>query len=80
MDQINCIVAEAVRDARKAAGVTLAQLSEQTGIPATTLKRRLNGRASFAMDELVRISIALGTTLGALIPEAALTQTGDPAA
>lgn len=72
MVHINEVTAEAVRTAYKNAGATIASLSEETGIPGTTLKRRLNGSTSFHLDELVRIAKALDVTLGALIPEEAL--------
>lgn len=73
MVHINEVTAAAVRTAYKNAGETIATLSEVTGIPSTTLKRRLNGSTSFHLDELVRIAKALDVSLGDLIPEQALS-------
>lgn len=72
MIHINEVTAEAVRTAYKNAGATIATLSEDTGIPSTTLKRRLNGSTSFHLDELARIAKSLNVSLGDLIPEQAL--------
>lgn len=69
MDHINELAAAAVRDAYKAAGVTIDKLSEDTGIAFTTLKRRLSGRTSFRLDELVRIAQALEVPFSELVPQ-----------
>jgi len=72
MVQIDTLTAEAVRTAYKGAGATIASLSEDTGIPFTTLKRRLNGSSSFRLAELVCIARVLDVKLGDLIPEKCL--------
>ncbi|WP_197481891.1 helix-turn-helix domain-containing protein [Rhodococcus sp. HS-D2] len=69
MDHIDELAAAAVRDAYKSAGVTIDKLSEDTGISFTTLKRRLSGRTSFRLDELVRIAQALDVPFSDLVPE-----------
>jgi len=69
MDQIDELAAAAVREAYKAAGVTIEKLSEVTGISPTTLKRRLSGLSSFRLDELVRIARALRVPFSQLIPD-----------
>lgn len=45
-------MAEAVGNAMHAAGETRLSLSEKSGIPRTTLIRRLNGHSAFTVDEL----------------------------
>lgn len=50
-------VADAVNAAMDARGVTRLELSDATGIPRSTLIRRLNGLLpSFTIDELDRIA------------------------
>ena len=44
-------------------------LSEQTGIGAPGLSRRLKGERDFNLDELSSIATALGVPLSALLPE-----------
>ncbi len=53
------LVADRVAESIKASGVTVAWLCEQTGIPRTTLARRLNGSTAFDLNELDRIAAAL---------------------
>lgn len=52
-------VAAAVREAIENSGVTVVWLCETTGIPRTTLTRRLAGHASFTVAELDAIASAL---------------------
>lgn len=40
--------------------VTLAGLAQQTGIPRTTLRRSLEGRRPFTVDELATIAPLIG--------------------
>ncbi len=68
MVPINELTAAAVRDAKKAAGATIESLSDATGIPTSTLKRRLNGQVSFGLDQIVLIAIALDVPFEQLIP------------
>lgn len=49
-----------VADARRRADLTDSQLSSTTGIPRTTLRRKLDGHDDFRLTELARISEALG--------------------
>ena len=42
------------------------QLSEQTGIPRTTLKRRLSGHSAFNVAELAAIATVLGVDFALL--------------
>jgi hypothetical protein len=51
-------------------GGTLRSVSEDTGIPLTTLHRRLRSQdMSFTLGELTRIADLLGTTAGVLVTE-----------
>ena len=53
-----------VRRAAEAAGISQLALAEQTGIPYTTLARRLNGVGKgFTVAELLRIIAVLGISL-----------------
>lgn len=53
-------VADAVKAAMQARTVTQLGLAEATGIPRSTLIRRLNAHSSFTIEELVRIAEHLG--------------------
>ncbi|MFC9769656.1 helix-turn-helix domain-containing protein [Rhodococcus jostii] len=68
MAHIDNLTAAAVRDAYKSVGATIESLSDDTGIPATTLKRRLAGKTSFQLDQLALISEALDVPIERLIP------------
>jgi len=68
MVPINELTAAAVRDAKKAAGATIESLSDDTGIPPSTLKRRLNGQVSFGLDQILLIANALHVPFEKLIP------------
>lgn len=61
MDTLKTTVAARVRAAIDAAGLTLLGLSEATGIPRTTLTRRLSGVSSFTVEELEALARELGT-------------------
>lgn len=53
-------VAAAVAAAVKQAGTNPVALEEATGIPRTTLRRSLDGRRPFKVDELYAIAETLG--------------------
>lgn len=61
-------VAERVSEAIKEHGVTVVWLCERTGIPRSTLNRRLTGAAAFDMNELDRIASALRISTASLLP------------
>lgn len=63
--------AERVAEQIKASGVTVVWLCETTGIPRSTLLRRLNGHAPFTLSEIDRIAAALRVSPDALIGSAA---------
>lgn len=48
-----------LEEARIKAGVSRLSLSEQSGIPRTTLNRILNGQTSASVDQVDRIAAAL---------------------
>lgn len=56
-------LADAIRDATTAAGVSQRELAARTGIPLVTINRKLNHASPFNAIELGAISEALGTSL-----------------
>lgn len=60
--------AERVSAAIEAAGQTHLAVAEQTGIPRTTLLRRLSGAAPFTITELERVADLLDVPVHSLIP------------
>lgn len=59
-------IAEAVKIALADAGVSRRDAAALTGIPLTTLTRRLTGNSPFLSTELDRIASVAGTTVSAL--------------
>lgn len=57
-----------VQAALDAAGRTPLAASEHTGIPRTTLLRRLTGASPFTVAELERIALLLDVPVHSLIP------------
>jgi len=47
---------------RQSAGLSILTLSEKSGVPRTTLDRKLNGHADFSVREVKAIAEALGTS------------------
>lgn len=70
------MVASAIAAALLNAGFTKTHAAEVTGIPYTTLGRKLKGAADFNFTEVKLIADALGVTPGALIPRTYLTTAG----
>lgn len=60
-------VSAAVADRIKESGVTVVWLCERTGIPRSTMIRRLSGHSSFNLNELDRIADALRVDAGDLL-------------
>lgn len=60
--------AQRVTAAIEAAGRTPLTVAEQTGIPRTTLLRRLTGTSPFTVSELERIALMLCVEVHSLIP------------
>lgn len=56
----------ALKDLRVKRGWTLADVSERTGIPASTLSKVENGKTELTMDRLLRISVALEVNIADL--------------
>jgi len=52
-------------------GTTELVLATQTGIPRTTLRRRLTGRSNFLLTELVAIAEFFGIAVSDLVVEVA---------
>ena len=65
--QTDTRVAKAVNAALQQREISVAALAEATGIPRSTLTRRLDCKASFRVNELDEIAAYLGTTTEALI-------------
>lgn len=55
-------IATMVRRAVESTGETVLGLSKATGIPRTTLDRRMRGLQSFTTSELIRIAEHLGVS------------------
>lgn len=62
-------IAKAVQEAMGRAGVNTHNLVKVTGIPRTTLDRRLTGLSPFTTAELAHVAHALDTSLSALLNE-----------
>lgn len=63
--------AASIREAIDLAGHTPFSIAEATGIPRTTLNRRLLGASPFNTEELDAIALALGTNVTDLLMEEA---------
>lgn len=78
--QVASVVAKALGDA----GISQREASARTGIPITTLVRRLGGKSSFKVDELEALAGIIGCTItsffaAAEASAASATQRGDAA-
>ena len=60
--------AQAVSQATVTKGKSVRSLADETGIPLTTMRRKLKGIGEFTPSELFRIADALGITFMDLIP------------
>lgn len=59
---INGAVAAVLRGERAAMGITIAELSERSGVPVVTVQRLLAGRRPFTVAVLDQLAYALGRT------------------
>ena len=66
--QITQQVARSVSQAIVTSGLSKKAVAEATGIPLTTLGRKLLGTSDFTVVELALIADALGVRRGALLP------------
>jgi len=64
-------IAALVSAALREAGIPQRDAASRTGIPITTLSRRLTGNSPFNTDELDLIADLLGVTVSDLIAQAA---------
>ena len=55
-----------LKNIRNEKGLTLANLSELTGFPVSTLSKLENGRTELTVDKLLRITLALGVNVADL--------------
>lgn len=60
---VNRSLVEVIEEARKGAKLSQRDLSEQSGIPLTTLHSKLKGHRSFTITELAAIGNSLNTSL-----------------
>lgn len=67
MDTPDIALGRVVTEALEAAGISSNAAAKQTGIPRTTLLRRLDGLSPFTTTELGRVATLLGTTASALM-------------
>lgn len=61
-------VAAEVRASIARAGVNAKTVAMESGIPTSTLYRRLNGESSFSVDELLAIAAVLGVEVRSFLP------------
>lgn len=59
-------VSEKISNTRKAAGMSVKALSDQSAIPMTTLDRKLRGGGDFSIREIKALALALKTTAAEL--------------
>ncbi|MEU6580622.1 helix-turn-helix transcriptional regulator [Nocardia sp. NPDC046763] len=67
MDPNDLVLAEVVKDAINAAGITQKEVWKHVGIAETTWERRIAGAKSFTMSELFRISEMVGVPSSELV-------------
>lgn len=65
--RLNAELADNVRSALHASGVTIITLADATGIAERTLNRRLQGNSDWTTGEVERIANALGVTVVSLV-------------
>lgn len=65
-EQTSRKIALAVSEALTEAGISQRAAADQSGIPLTTLSRRLTGASPFLITELAVLAQILNTTVGAL--------------
>lgn len=69
----------ALKSLRTDRGWTLAEVSERTGVPVSTLSKAENGKTDLTMDRLLRISVALEVNIADLFRSPAPLQADLPA-
>ena len=69
-EQTSREISRTVSEALAAAGISQRSAADMTGIPLTTLSRRLTGAAPFLVTELAVLAKVLDTTVSALTASA----------
>ena len=69
-EQTSREISRTVSGALANAGISQRTAAEQTGIPLTTLSRRLTGASPFLVTELAVLATLLGTTVSAFTASA----------
>jgi len=72
--------AEAIKSALETTGVKKTHIAEVTGIPYSTLNRKLAGKADFTLGDILAIAEALGVSPATLTPPAMRSTDQDEAA
>jgi transcriptional regulator with XRE-family HTH domain len=63
-------ISQAVSNALKDAGISQREAADRSGIPITTLSRRLTGNSPFLVTELAVLAAMVGTSVSELIATA----------
>ena len=66
-------MAEAIATALREAGVSQRHAADATGIPMTTLSRRLTGKSPLLATDLAALAALAGTTISAIASRAEAT-------
>jgi transcriptional regulator with XRE-family HTH domain len=68
----------ALREVRTRQGLKLADVSERTGIPVSSLSKIENGKSEPTMDRLLKISVSLGVNMADLFHASAVARPAGP--
>jgi transcriptional regulator with XRE-family HTH domain len=66
--QQRCAQAASVKKLREAAGYSIDQLAERTGLARSTIYRIENGDHTMELDTVITLSVGLGVPVAALLP------------
>jgi len=69
-EQLSRAIAAQVRQLMQERGVSAYALSKTTGIPQSSLSRKLNGPAAFDFDDVQQIAVALGSDVTSIVAAA----------
>lgn len=69
MEGTTARIAETVRSAVEASGVTQAKLAQAIGVSVTTIERRMTGKRAFTINEILKIARLLDVSPASLIEE-----------
>jgi len=72
-EELSAAVAAEIRRLMALREISAYALSKQTGIPQSSLSRKLNGPAQFDLDDVQKIAVALSTDATTLVAGAERT-------